>query len=54
MNAQTSLLSDFLNGRALPEQWLGVLLLAVILIVGVVALTRLHVRDVQDESRGRR
>lgn len=53
MNAQTSLLSEFLAGRALPEQWLGLFLLLVIGGGAFVVLVRRHVRDTRDEGRAK-
>lgn len=54
MTAQRSLIGQFLDGTALPEQWLGAAFLAVILIAGVIGLVRQHVHDTRDESRWRR
>lgn len=49
---QQSLLEQFLAGRALPEQWLGLFLL---LVIGgaFVVLVRRHVRDTRDEGRAK-
>lgn len=49
-----SIIADFLEGRALPEQWLGLFILAAIGFVAFVALIRQHVRDTRDEGRTRR
>lgn len=50
---QQSLLEQFLAGRALPEQWLGLFLLLVIGGGAFVVLVRRRVRDTRDEgSRG--
>lgn len=50
----SSILADFIEGRAMPEQWLGLFFLVAVGVVAFLALARQHVRDTRDESRGRR
>lgn len=47
----SSILADFLAGRALPEQWIGLAILATLGFVGLILLLRQHVVDTKDESR---
>ena len=46
-----SLISDFLEHRALPDQWLGLFILAALAVVAFVALLRVHLNDQREESR---
>ena len=49
-----SIIADFLEGRAVVEQWLGLFILAAIGVGAFVALLRQHVRDTQNDARNQR
>lgn len=53
MTPQTSIVEIFLSGRALPEQWFALFILAGIGLYGFVRLVRIHVRDTRDEGRAK-
>lgn len=46
-----SLISDFIEGRAAVDQWLGLFILAALAVVAFVALLRVHLNDQREESR---
>lgn len=50
----SSLLSDFLTGRALPEQWLGLIVLVAIFAGLFVVGIRARIRELRDEAEVRR
>ena len=52
MNA--SILADFISGQAMPEQWLGLFILAALGVGAFVALLRQHIRDTKDDARNQR
>lgn len=54
MTPQTSIVETFTSGRALPEQWLALFILAAIGVYGFVALVRLHVRNAKEDARNQR
>jgi len=54
MTPQTSILADFLEGRAMPEQWLGLAFVVAVGVVGFVALLRQHIRDAKEDARNQR
>lgn len=46
-----SIISDFIEGRAAVDQWLGLFILAALAVVAFVALLRVHLNDQREESR---
>ena len=46
-----SILADFISGQAMPEQWLGLFILAALGVGAFVALIRQHIRDAKDDAR---
>lgn len=49
-----SILADFLEGRAVAEQWFGLFVLAVIGVAAFVVLIRQHTKDTRDDGRNNR
>lgn len=49
-----SIIADFLEGRAVLEQWLGLFILAAIGVGAFVVLLRQHIRDTKRDARNMR